>query len=433
MGTLSFLAMLVCLVLGIPLLVSLGLATMLPGLLNPRFVAGNINFVIRNMVNALDSTPILAIPLFILAGDIMTRGKISEKLFDFFVFFLGKVRAGMLMAAIATAMFYGAISGSGVATTAAVGSMAIPFLVSLGYDKTFVAGMIATAGGLGVIIPPSIPFVTYGVVTGTSIGDLFIGGIFPGIVIGLCLMAYAYIHVRLKGESREIIQARYDELRSRGFLRVLRESIWALLSPIIVLGGIYTGVVTPTEAAVVSVFYSFLACLVIYRTLTFRDLIKILVNSVRAYTPIVMLLSLAIVFGRVLALLQVPEAVRDFIVNNFGKTPALFLLGLNVLFLIIGMFMDVGPVIAILAPMLLPAAVALGIDPVHLGIIMSINLAVGMATPPFGVNLFVASPLIEEPIMDVGKKAVPFVIAFIVALFLITYIPEISLILVRRG
>lgn len=433
MGTLAFVVMLICLLLGIPLLVSLGLATMMPGLLNPRFVAGNINFVIRNMVNALDNTPILAIPLFILAGDIMTRGKISEKLFDFFVFFLGKIRAGMLMATIATAMFYGAISGSGVATTAAVGSMAIPFLASLGYDKTFVAGMIATAGGLGVIIPPSIPFVTYGVVTGTSIGDLFIAGIFPGITIGLCLMAYAYIYAITKGEDRSKIQAKYDELRKRGFLKVFKESFWALLSPIIVLGGIYTGVVTPTEAAVISVFYSFLACLFIYRTLNLSDIPGIVVKSVRAYTPIVMLLSLAIVFGRVLALLQVPQDVRDFIVNNFGGNPALFLFGLNVLFLIIGMFMDVGPVIAILAPMLLPAAVALGIDPVHLGIVMTINLAVGMATPPFGVNLFVACPLVEKPVMDVGRQAIPFILAFIVALFLITYIPEISLILIRRG
>ncbi len=433
MGGLAFIVMLLCLILGIPLLVSLGLATMLPGLLNPRFVAGNINFVIRNMVNALDNTPILAIPLFILAGDIMTRGKISERLFDFFVYFLGKVRAGMLMATIATAMFYGAISGSGVATTAAVGSMAIPFLSSLGYDKTFVAGMIVTAGGLGVIIPPSIPFVTYGVVTGTSIGDLFIGGILPGIVIGLSLMAYAYIHARVKGEDRGRILSKYNELRARGFFKVLKDSFWALLSPIIVLGGIYTGVVTPTEAAVVSVFYSFLACLVVYRTLKLSDVPKVLVNSVRAYTPIVMLLSLAIVFGRVLALLQVPQDVRDFIVNNFGGSPALFLFGLNVLFLIIGMFMDIGPVIAILAPMLLPAAVALGIDPVHLGIIMSVNLAVGMATPPFGVNLFVASPLIEKPVMDVGKRAIPFIVAFIVALFLITYVPELSLYLVRRG
>ncbi|KUK13486.1 MAG: TRAP transporter, DctM subunit, partial [bacterium 42_11] len=371
---------------------------------------------------------LFAIPLFILAGDIMTKGKISERLFDFFVYFLGKVRAGMLMATIATAMFYGAISGSGVATTAAVGSMAIPFLAGLGYDRTFVAGMIATAGGLGVIIPPSIPFVTYGVVTGTSIGDLFIGGIFPGIVIGICLMGYAFIYALTKGEDRATILARYHDLRSRGFLRVVGESFWALLSPIIVLGGIYSGIVTPTEAAVVSVFYSFLVCVLIYKTLRLTDIPKILVSSVRAYTPIVMLLSLAIVFGRVLTLLQVPQAVRDFIITNFGGSPALFLFGLNVLFLIIGMFMDIGPVIAILAPMLLPAALALGIDPVHLGIIMSINLAVGMATPPFGVNLFVAAPLIEKPVMDVGKQAIPFILAFIVALLLITYIPEISLI-----
>ncbi|WP_367564074.1 TRAP transporter large permease [Acetomicrobium flavidum] len=425
-----FVILLVGLALGIPIVVSLGLATIFPGVLNPNFV-GNISFVVRNMVNAIDSTPILAIPLFILSGDIMTKGKISDKLFDFFAYFIGNKTAGMPITAIITCLFYGAISGSGVATTAAVGGIAIPFLVSLGYDPVYCAALVATAGSLGVIIPPSIPFVTYGVVTGVSVGHLFIAGIFPGILIGLSLMVYAYIYAKKKGENKELILSKYNLLKGKGFARVFKESFWAILSPVIILGGIYSGVFTPTEAAVVSVFYSLLVCLFIYKTLTLNDAMGILSNTVKSYTPIVILLSLAIVFGRVLALLQAPAALRDFVITYFAGNKLVFLLVLNIIFFILGMFMDVGPVIAILAPMLLPVAVALGVNPIHLGIIMTCNLAIGMVTPPFGVDLFVAAPLIKEDVMKVGIKAIPFIISFIVALLMITYIPQISLILLR--
>jgi len=426
-----FIILLVGLALGIPIVVSLGLATILPGLLNPHFV-GNISFVVRNMVNAIDNTPILAIPLFILSGDIMTKGKISDKLFDFFAYFIGNKTAGMPITAIVTCLFYGAISGSGVATTAAVGGIAIPFLVSLGYDAVYCAALVATAGSLGVIIPPSIPFVTYGVVTGVSVGHLFIAGIFPGILIGLSLMVYAYIYAKKKGENKELILSKYNLLKEKGFVTVLKESFWAILSPVIILGGIYSGVFTPTEAAVVSVFYSLLVCLFIYKTLTPKDAMGILKNTVKSYTPIVILLSLAIVFGRVLALLQAPASLRDFVITYFAGNKLVFLLVLNIIFFILGMFMDVGPAIAILAPMLLPVAVALGVNPIHLGIIMVSNLAIGMVTPPFGVDLFVAAPLIKEDVMMVGIKAIPFIVAFIVALLIITYVPQLSLVLIRQ-
>ncbi|KYO68077.1 TRAP transporter large permease [Thermovenabulum gondwanense] len=426
-----FIILLAGLLLSIPIAVSLGLATIYPGIMNPHF-AGSIQFVIRNMVSALDSTPILAIPMFILSGDIMTKGKISEKLFNFFAYFVGNKTAGMPIAAIITALFYGAISGSGVATTAAVGGMAIPFLVSLGYDKVYCAALVATAGGLGVIIPPSIPFVTYGVVTGVSIGSLFIAGIFPGILIGLSLMVYAYIYAKRNGEDKEKILYKFNSLRAKGFITVFKESFWALLAPVIILGGIYSGIVTPTEAAVISVFYSILVCLFVYKTLSAKNIMDILIGTVKSYSPIVVLLSLAIVFGRILALLQAPVALRDFIVMNFAGNRFLFLLVLNIILLILGMFMDVGPVIAILAPMLLPSATAIGINPIHLGVIMVVNLAIGMVTPPFGVNLFVASPLVKEEVMKIGTKAIPFIISFAIALFLITYIPAISLILLHQ-
>lgn len=416
------------LILGIPIAVALGFSTILPSLLDSAFTA-NVQYVVRSVVSALDSTPMLAIPLFILSGNIMTKGKISERLFNFFAYFIGDFPAGIPMTAIVTCLFYGAISGSGVATTAAVGGMAIPFLTSLGYDKVYSAALIATAGSLGVIIPPSIPFVTYGVVTGVSIGSLFIAGIIPGILIGLSLMVYAYIYAKVHGEDREKISQKVQSLRSCGLWVLLKESFWALLAPVIILGGIYGGIVTPTEAAAVSVFYALIVCIFIYKSLTLGSLGEILTDTVKSYAPIVVLLSLAIVFGRVLALLQAPAVLRDFVLTNFAGNKYIFLFALNVILLILGMFMDVGPAIAILAPMMLTSAVALGVSPVHLGIIMVVTLAIGMATPPFGVDLFVAAPLIKEQVMKVGIKAIPFILAFIVALMLITYIPQLSLVL----
>ena len=414
------------LALGVPIAVALGFATIFPGLTTPGFPA-SLAYVVRNIVSALDSTPMLAIPLFILSGNIMTKGKISDKLFNFFAYFIGNFPAGIPMTAIVTCLFYGAISGSGVATTAAVGGMAIPFLVSLGYDKVYSAALVATAGSLGVIIPPSIPFVTYGVVTGVSIGSLFIAGIIPGLVIGASLMGYAFFYAKVHGEDRRLISEKVKALRSGGLLSLFRESFWALLAPVIILGGIYSGIVTPTEAAAVSVFYALLVCLFVYRSLSFRELGAVLTDTVRSYAPIVVLLSLAIVFGRVLALLQAPVALRDFIVSYFAGNRYIFLIALNAILLVLGMFMDVGPAIAILAPMMLASATALDISPVHLGVIMVVNLAIGMATPPFGVDLFVAAPLIKDQVMKVGMKAIPFIIAFIFALLLITFIPQMSL------
>ncbi|KUK62225.1 MAG: TRAP dicarboxylate transporter, DctM subunit [Synergistales bacterium 58_81] len=422
-----FLILLGGLALGIPIAVALGFATIFPGLTTPGFPA-SVEYVVRNVVSALDSTPMLAIPLFILSGNIMTKGKISDKLFNFFAYFIGNFTAGVPMTAIVTCLFYGAISGSGVATTAAVGGMAIPFLTKLGYDKVYSAALVATAGSLGVIIPPSIPFVTYGVVTGVSIGSLFIAGIIPGIVIGLSLMVYAYIYAKVHGEDREKISQKVSELRSGGFFGLFKESFWALLAPVIILGGIYSGIVTPTEAAAVSVFYALLVCLFVYKSLSFKELGAVLTDTVKSYAPIVVLLSLAIVFGRVLALLQAPVALRDFVLQNFAGNKYIFLFALNVILLILGMFMDVGPAIAILAPMMLASATALGVSPIHLGVVMVITLAVGMATPPFGVDLFVAAPLIKEQVMKVGIEAIPFIVAFIIALFLITYIPQLSLV-----
>lgn len=415
------------LVFSVPIAIAIGIAAILPSIIDPGFAA-NVQFVIRGMVSGSDSTPMLAIPLFILSGSLMARGGISKRLFDVFAFIVGKRTAGMPIAVIITSLFYGAISGSGIATTAAVGGMTIPILVSLGYDKVFSAALVATSGSLGVIIPPSIPFIMYGLTTGTSVGALFTAGILPGILIALSLMIYAYIYCKINGEDREKIDANLKDLRSKGFFGVMKDSFWAILAPVIILGGIYSGIVTPTEAACVSVFYALIVCLFIYKTIRIIEVPKIFKETVNSYGPLILLIALATVFGRVLTLLRAPMMIGDFLTSTFASSVAL-LLAINVVFFILGMFLDVGPAIVILAPILLPAVMAVGVDPVHFGIIMTANLAIGMVTPPFGVNLFVASPLVDTPVMELGKKAIPFIVSFAVALLIITFVPALSLML----
>ena len=413
------------LLVGLPIAMSMVLSATTP-LLFGSSGASSITQLITNSFSGADSTPIIAVPLFILAGVIMAEGGISRKLFNVFAYFVGGFTGGLPCAVIITCLFYGAISGSGPATTAAVGAMAIPFLTELGYDKTFSAGMVATAGGLGVIIPPSIPFVLYSLATGVSTGALFLAGILPGIFIGVCLMTYAVWYCAKKGEDREKVGAKLKELRSKSLIKLFLESFPALLSPIIVLGGIYGGIVTPTEAACISVFYSLFVSLFVYRTITYKSIVPFLKSAVKTYGPLCFVLAFAIAFGRVLTLLKAPIFVSDLILGTFHSKLAVLTI-IVVVFLILGMFMDTGPAIVILAPILLPIVVKLGIHPVHFGVIMVCCLSIGLATPPFGLDLFVAGTLSETPPMTVARGALPFILAFSIALFAITYIPWFSL------
>ena len=428
MGMKVFLVFFICLILSLPIGVAIGIASFLPGWVVPGFPA-DVQYVIRGMLGGLDVTPILAVPLFILSGAIMAKGGLSEKLFNVFAYFFGNKTAGIPIAVIITCMFYGAISGSGIATTAAVGGMTLPLMIALGYDKVFSGALVATAGGLGVIIPPSIPFIIYALATGTSVGALFIAGIIPGIIIALSLMIYAYVYAKRKGEDREKIMANYNALRAKGFRRLFMDSFWALLTPIIILGGIYSGIVTPTEAAAISVFYSLIVCVFIYKSLPIKNIIPILRETVKSLAPLIFLLAFAVVFGRILTFLRVPDSLGHFLASMFPGKFSL-LAAVLVALLIMGMFMDVGPALMILAPILMPVILQMGVDPVHFGIIMTMCLAIGFVTPPFGVNLFVAAPLIQTPVGELGKKALPFVGAFLAALLLVTYIPWLSLLLI---
>ena len=422
-----FLIFFICLMIAIPISISLGIVSILPGILDSSFTV-SAKYIVRSMFGGLDSFPLLAVPMFIFSGILMARGGISKRLFNVFSYFLGKFTAGIPCAVIVTCLFYGAISGSAPATVAAVGSMTIPFLCELGYDKKFATAIVAVAGGLGVIIPPSIPFIMYGTTTGESVSDLFMAGIIPGVIIAALLMIYSIVYCNKYGEDREKINKVTGELRKNGLFKLLKESFFALLSPIIILGCIYSGVASPTEAAVISVFYAVILSVFIYKSIEIKDIFDVCVETIRTFAPILFILATSVAFSRVLTLMQVSQIVSEWILTNFSNK-IIILLVINLVLLVVGMVMDTTPAILILTPILLPIVTAIGVNPIQFGVIMIVNLAIGFITPPIGINLFVASSLTDVPVMDIAKKSIPMIICFLIALLLFTFIPSISLML----
>lgn len=422
-----FLIFFICLMIAIPISISLGIVSILPGILDSSFTV-SAKYIVRSMFGGLDSFPLLAVPMFIFSGILMARGGISKRLFNVFSYFLGKFTAGIPCAVIVTCLFYGAISGSAPATVAAVGSMTIPFLCELGYDKKFATAIVAVAGGLGVIIPPSIPFIMYGTTTGESVSDLFMAGIIPGVIIAALLMIYSIVYCKKYGEDREKINKVTGELRKNGLFKLLKESFFALLSPIIILGCIYSGVASPTEVAVISVFYALILSVFIYKSIEIKEIFDVCVETIRTFAPILFILATSVAFSRVLTLMQVPQIVSEWILTNFSNK-IIILLVINLVLLAVGMVMDTTPAILILTPILLPIVTAIGVNTIQFGVIMIVNLAIGFITPPIGINLFVASSLTDVPVMDIAKKSIPMIICFLIALLLFTFIPSISLML----
>ncbi len=429
LASVVFILFIVLLLLSVPISATLSMVSLTPTILDPNFTV-SAEYIIRAMFGGIDSFPLLAVPMFVLSGVLMAKGGVSKKLFDVFSYFIGNKTAGMPCAVIITCLFYGAISGSAPATVAAVGSMTIPLLIRLGYDKVFVTAIVAVAGGLGVIIPPSIPFILYAMASGTSVGKMFMAGILPGILIAALLMIYAIYYCKKHGEDKEKIHAEVNALHDKGFKKVFFESFWALLTPVIILGCIYSGVASPTEAAVISVFYALIISMFVYKTLSVKDLYNVFVESIRTYAPILFILASSVAFSRIITILQIPDIAANLILNTVHGRVAILLV-VNVLLLIVGMVMDTSPAILILTPILLPIVTSVGVDPVHFGIIMVVNLAIGFVTPPIGINLFVASSLTDVPVMQIAKKALPLIVFFFIALMLITFIPAIALTLVQ--
>ena len=422
-----FLILFAIIAIGVPVAVVFGGMAILPCLLDGTFPY-TVEAAIRSMVSGLDSFTLLAVPLFMLPGIIMARGGISENLFNFFAYFIGNKTAGMPCAVICTCMFYGAISGSSPATVSAVGAMTIPFLVSLGYDKVFATSIVTVAGGLGVIIPPSISYIVYSSASGASPSALFIGGIIPGLLIGAALMAFAYIQCKKSGEDKERLAENYQKIHDKGFWPLFKESFAALLTPVIILGSIYGGIASPTEAAAISVVYAMTVSIFVYKTLKPGEIGTMFVEGAKTYVTILFIISAATAFGRAMTLLQYPTMISQGILTHISSK-ILIILVMNVILLVFGMIMDNIPNIMIFTPIFLPVATSIGMDPVHFGIMMTANLAIGMVTPPMGINLYVASSMTDIPVIKIAKACVPFLIAFLIALVLISYIPQLSLLL----
>ena len=417
----------VLLLLSVPIGSTLGIISIAPSLIDPDFGI-SAEFIIRSMFGGIDSFALLAIPMFVLSGIIMARGGISKKLFDTFSYFLANKTAGIPCAVVVTCLFYGAISGSAPATVAAVGAMSMPVMLRLGYDKKFSTALVAVAGGLGVIIPPSIPYILYGSATGASVSKMFIAGVIPGVLVAVLLMGYCIFYCKKHGEDKEKINEEVQMLHSKGFLSILKEGFWALLTPVIILGCIYSGIASPTEAAVISVFYALIVSIFVYKTLKINEIKDVLTEALRTFTPILFILAAAVSFSRILTLLQVPQMAASFLTGFDNKW--LVLLLINLLLLIVGMVMDTSPAILILAPILQPIMATYGMDAIQFGIIMVLNLAIGFVTPPIGVNLFIASRLTDVPVFTIAKKAMPLIVLLMVALVLICVFPQISMILV---
>ena len=377
-------------------------------------------FFIQGFINSLDIFPILAVPLFMLSGELMTKGGIARQLFNIAHKCVGGIVGGHALSVVLTCLLFSSMSGSGPATVAAIGGLMIPMMTEIGYDKKFTTALVATAGGLGMIIPPSIAMVMFGVVTGTSVSDLFLAGILPGILVAICLMVYAYIYCKI---TKPVIKWNEEE---KSFGEVLKEAKWSILMPIIILGGIYGGIFTPTEAAGIAVFYAFIVCIFVTKTIKLVDIISIFRDSAAMMGPLMIIVATATLFGRILALERAPLIIADF-VRGIANNPITLLLVINALLLILGTVTDTIAAILILAPVLLPIVQSFGINPVHFGIIMIVNLAIGFVTPPVGMNLYVASGLTGISITEISKKAVWPIVAFLVALMIITFVPGLSL------
>lgn len=406
----------------VPIGYAIGMGTMITLML---FSDIPLLLITQNAVAGVDSFPLMAIPFFILAGNIMSTGGVAKRLVDMASLAVGKLTGGLAMVTTVVCMFFAAISGSAMATTSAVGAFMIPEMEKKGYDRGFSASVAAAAGTIGVIIPPSIPFVLYGVVTGTSIGDLFKAGFLPGIAMGVGLMVTCYFISKKEGYRGTNEKFTFAEKWAK-----FKDAIWAILSPGIILGGIYSGVFTPTEAAVVSVVYSAIVGAFVYKELTLEKLYIALKDTIVVNGLTTFMVGLSAAFAAYLSMEQIPTMIANAILS-FTDNPILLLLIINVFLLVVGCFIDNIPATIILAPILLPIVTKLGMSPVQFGIILTMNLAIGFTTPPYGIDIFVASAIADVSIERMMKTMKWLIMSLIIVLLLTTYFTPLTMFLVN--
>ena len=411
----------VFLFIGVPIATSLGLISVLFIIMSDF----PVQIAAQRMYAGMTGFAMLAMPFFILSGTLMEAGGVSKRLINFVYALVGHKTGGLTTAVILSSIVFSSLSGSGAATTAAVGAILIPAMIHRKYSVGFSAGLQASAGQFGIVIPPSIAMVLYGVATETSIGGLFMAGFLPGLVIGIALMIQAYIRCRMRGYVGTTEKASLKDL-----LTSFRDAIWALLMPVIVLGGIFGGIFTPTEAAVVSVVYAFIIGTFVYREITWEKFKKAVLSATITNAMIMIVIANVAIFSWILTRNLVPHAIAAHFAA-VATNRVVFLLMVNLLLLFIGLFFDVSPAMLIIAPILLPIAVYFDIHPIHFGIIMTVNLGLGQITPPMGVNLFVACRIANTSIEEILKETWPIIVLLLFTLALITYIPDIAMFLPR--
>ena len=412
-----FFTLFLLLALSVPVGLCIGGATIVTLLL---FSDLNLQIIAQYAVTGVDSFPLMAIPFFILAGTIMSTGGLARRLVDVAASLIGWITGGLGAVVAVSSMFFGALSGSSLATVSAIGSIMVPQMERKGYDLGYSAVFTACAGTVGAVIPPSIPLVIYGVCTGTSVGDLFIAGILPGILIGIGLIIGNYYVCKKSGYKGE------EKVPPRTVLHTIWEAKWALLTPVIILGGIYSGVFTPTEAAIVAVVYSIIISVFVYKEMTLRDLYETFERTIVINGSTPFLLGISTAFAAYMSMAQIPAKLTTLLVG-ITDNKFLFLLIINVVLLIIGCVFDNIPATIILSPMLLPTMLRFDVDPVHFGIILTVNLLIGLVTPPYGCSLFVASAVCGVSMETMLKRiAVPF-LTLIITLLIITFVPQLSL------
>ncbi|BFL45243.1 TRAP transporter large permease [Lactonifactor longoviformis] len=409
----------VLLLLNVPIGLSLGVSSILTLLYENL----PVSMVSSNLYSSTSKFVLLAIPFFILGGNIMEKSGISQRLIDFCRTLVGHKKSGMAMVCVIVACFFAAISGSGPATVAALGMIIIPAMTRVGYNKASSTALMSTAGAIGIIIPPSITFVIYGSITGNSVGSLFASGIVPGILMGVMLVI-AMVWVSRKEELKLLPKATGKEKWA-----AFKDAFWGLLMPVIILGGIYGGIFTPTEAAAVSAVYGLIVGLFIYKSITFKDIKRLLADSVSQTAVVMFIVGTASLFAWVLTVTGLAASASNMLIQVSGGNKYIFLLIINVILLIAGCFIDANSASYILVPILYPVAISLGIDGVHLGCIMVMNMAIGLITPPVGVNLYVGCGIANVSLKEISKAVLPFVAASIIALLLTTYIPVLSMFL----